>query len=152
MNRFVMTALVVGILSGCAGSAPTPNSTATMTAPTSPAPTASRAPTPSPAPTASPVPAASPEPTASPSAQGARELPGGALEPGTYFGEFEGTRFTFTIPELGWSGYAEAGCCVITEGGDSDGAIIFFTGDITELYARACEISGHGIRVRPDSR
>jgi hypothetical protein len=114
MNRctFAIATLVICILSGCSSAAPAATPTPTRAS------------------------------TASPSGQGARELPAGVLEPGTYFGEFEGTRFTFTIPESGWNNYPEAGCCVIYTGGDNDGAIIFFSGDITSLYARACESSG----------
>lgn len=135
MNRAALAigTLVVGILSGCSGAAPATT------------PTSSPASTPSPASTAGT--ASSPMPGAS--EQGARELPPGAMEPGTYSGEFEGTRYTFTIPASGWSNYPEAGCCVIYAGGDADGAIIFLTGDITSLYARACESSGTEFEVGP---
>jgi hypothetical protein len=134
MNRFTLAiaTLVICILSGCSTAAPAAT------------PTPTRAPTPSPAPTASP--ALSPTPSAS---GGARELPGGALEPGEYFGEFEGFRFTFTVPDSGWYGYAEHECCVIYTGGDSDGAIIFFSGDITTLYARACDSAGTEFEFGP---
>ena len=102
------------------------------------------------APTASPAVSATQSPAVSPPAQGAaRALPPGAMEPGTYFGEADGTRYTFTVPAPGWSNYPESGCCVIFEGGDADGAIIFFAGDIASLYARACESSGTEFKFGP---
>lgn len=41
MNRIVITALVIGMVSGCAGAAPTPNPTTSFAPPASPAPTPS---------------------------------------------------------------------------------------------------------------
>jgi hypothetical protein len=135
MNRptLAIATLTISILSGCSGAAPAP------------IPTSTRAPTPSPAPTASP--AVRPAPSLSP--PGARELPPDAMEPGTYFGEFEGTRYTFSIPDAEWNNYPENGCCTIFTGGDTDGAIIFFEGDYTSLYARACHSAGTEFEFGP---
>src|SRR4051794_16591456 len=131
MNRSTLATavLVAGILAGC-GASPvvTANTTATPDATTNPEGSL----------------------TPSSGAPGsARPLPSAAIQPGTYVGEDDGTRFTFTIPAAGWSNYPEAGCCVIFAGGDSDGAIIFLGGDITSLYARACKSSGTEFRFGP---
>jgi len=133
MSRFTRAmAIVVSVLAGCSSAAPRVTSIPTQ------GPAAS-------------LPATSgPGPTPITSAQvGARELPDGALERGTYFGEFDGIRFTFEVPDAGWVGYAEHACCVILKGGDAEGATIFFSGDITELYARACDSSGTEIEFGP---
>jgi len=126
MFRFVIAALVVGMLAGCAGAAaPTPIPTANPTA----APTAS----PTPSPTASPV-----------------ELPvEGDLEAGTYTGVYEGHRFTFNVPASGWATIAETGCCVMFQGEDEVGAIIFLGGDFTSLYEDACESQGSEFEPGP---
>jgi len=70
------------------------------------------------------------------------ELPGGEIDAGTYTGVYEGTRFTFTVPDSGWTSYADTGCCVIFQGEDEVGAQMFLGGDITSLYADACESAG----------
>lgn len=137
----VAIALVICIVSGCSTAAPTA------------APTPTRAPTPGPTatPTAAPTFAPTVAPTASPAVtpEGSKKLLGKALQPGTYFGDFEGYRFTFTIPDSGWNNYSESGCCTIYAGGDAGGAIIFFTGDITELYAKACDSAGTEFEFGP---
>ncbi len=146
MFKFVITALVLGMLAGCAGAAaptqaPTANSTAAPTASSTLSPTAS----PSSAPTASPDPTGTPEPAA----QGAVPLPGGEIEADTYTGEYEGYRFTFTVPDAGWTSYADTGCCVMYQGDDADGAQMYLGGDITSLYADACESAGSEFEPGP---
>lgn len=131
-------ALIALVLSGCSG------------APLAATPAPTRAPTPSPAPTAGPSAtpgiSASPRATATPSPSpteqaGPRELPPpGALKPGTYFGDSEGTRYTFTVP-AGWINYSDH-CCTIYTREDTTGAAAFLEGDIDSLYARACHWSG----------
>jgi hypothetical protein len=130
MFRFAIVALIVGALTGCAGAgAPTQAPTVAPTA----APTASSAPTAS----------------TSPTAQEAQELPAGDLEAGTYTGVYEGYRFTFTVPDAGWTSIADTGCCVLFQGEDEDGAQMFLGGDITSLYADACESAGTGFEPGP---
>jgi len=132
MHRFAIPALIIGIVAGCAGTPATPVPTANPTAAATPVPT-----TP---PTASPTSA----PTASPAAtaEGVQELPGGELDAGTYSGAYEGTRFTFTVPDSGWTSFIDTGCCVIFRGEDEETAQMFLGGDITSLYADACESVG----------
>ena len=149
MFRFVTAALLIGVLSGCAGApatpAPTPASTpdptaAPTTAPTV-APTATAAPTPRP--TAEPT--ATPEPTP----DGPTELPvGGHIGPGQYFGEFEGYKFSVTVPNAGWTWTREYES---SHRGHqhSDFAIFRPGGDITTLYAEACDAEGTEFEVGP---
>jgi hypothetical protein len=137
LKRFAITALVIGVVAGCTGAAPTPSPTGTP----------ATAATANPAPTASSVPAASatPEPTN----QGAVQLPAGDIDAGTYTGVYEGYRFTFTVPDSGWSSYLDTGCCVIYQGADEDGAQMYLGGDITRLYADACESAGSEFEPGP---
>src|SRR5262245_59264666 len=119
--------LVLCIVAGCGGVTPTASPAA-----------------------AQPTSAATASPAVSPAAPGeAKALPRAAIEPGTYFGDADGTRYTFTIPAAGWKNYPESGCCTIYTGDDADGAIIFFSGDIASLYARACESSGTEFQFGP---
>jgi hypothetical protein len=116
--------MTLAILTGCTGVGP-------------PA-----APTPTLAPSA--VPTATAAPTAAPTAvptQAARLLPtADALQPGQYFLEFGGYRFTFTVADAGWS--ADLGAGGVFQGADSELAIFWPGGDIASLYRRACDWSG----------
>jgi len=69
------------------------------------------------------------------------------LSPGTYFGDSDGTRYTFTVP-AGWMSYSDS-CCTIFTGDDSDGAAAFLEGDYPSLYARACHWSGTKFEYGP---
>jgi hypothetical protein len=80
-----------------------------------------------------------PSPTPSPT-QAPSKLTGGAVEPGRYFYEVDGFRYTFTIPESGWTFDPAAGG--VYQGEDSELAIFWPGGDMTDLYRRACVSSG----------
>jgi hypothetical protein len=131
MNRFVISALVAGILAGCAGAAPMPSPmpapTANSVATSNPSPTATLAPTPAPA---------TPAPT-----QAAREMTEGGVVPGRYFADFGGYRYTVTVPDAGWSGQGD-GIGGLYQGEDSELAIFWFAGEEPSLYRRACDSSG----------
>lgn len=139
MFRFVTAAVLVGVLAGCAGAPRTPEPTATA------APTA--------VPTATPGPTARPtaEPTATPESTpgGPTELPvDGHVEPGQYFGEFEGYKFLVTVPNAGWTWTREYES--FHQGHDhSNFAILRPGGFITTLYAEACESEGTEFEVGP---
>ena len=90
---------------------------------------------PSPTPTPSPTPAAS-------------QLTEGDVEPGRYFHEIDGYRYTFTVPESGWSFDVAAGG--LSQGDDDTELAIFWPGaDLPELYRRACNSSGTGFDPGP---
>jgi len=99
-----------------------------------PTPPATASPTALPAPTA----AATSSPAAPPAALALPETDD--LEPGRYFLDFDGYRFTFTVAHPGWSGSVEASG--IYQGPDEDIAIFWPAGDINSLYRRACDWSG----------
>lgn len=135
MNRFVITALVIGIVSGCAGASPGPTSMPSAAATASSAATAMPSPIPSPAPTPK---SPNPSPTAM---QASRALPtADKVEPGRYFLEFDGYRFTFTVAKSGWSGSVDWGG--VFQGPDSELAVFWPGGSMPHLYRRACESSG----------
>ena len=80
----------------------------------------------------------SPSPTPAPS-----QLTDGAVEPGRYFLDSDGYRYTFTVPESGWTFNADF--VAVTQGEDSEIAIFWpswFAEDVESLYRRACESSG----------
>ena len=142
MYRLLITAVVIGFIAGCAGPAATqaptanpttpPTATATATAKATAGATTEATASPMSAPTESP--ATTPEVV--------QELPGGEIEAGTYTGVYEESRFTFTVPESGWTSYIDTGCCVLFQGDDEETAQMFLGGDITSLYADACETAG----------
>ena len=140
MNRILITAVVIGFIAGCAGPAATQSPTANPTTP--PTTNASTEPTVSPTADATASPTSAPTASPATTAQDVVELPGGDLDPGTYTGVYEGTRFTFAVPDSGWSSYIDTGCCVLYEGDDEETAQMFLGGDITSLYADACETAG----------
>ena len=87
-------------------------------------------------------PGAAPSPTPSPT-PAQRQLTEGAVEPGRYFTDVGNNRFTFTVPESGWSWMVDAGG--VYQGEDSDLAFFWpswFAEDVSSLYRRACESSG----------
>ena len=133
MNRFVISVLVIGILTGCAGATPTPAPAATPAATSNPSSTPTLAPTPVPA-TLAPTP--SPAATA-----GATEMTEGDVEPGRYFADFGGYRYTVTVPDSGWVGQGD-GIGGLYQGEDSELAIFWFAGEQPSLYRRACKSSG----------
>lgn len=111
------TLVVVAILAGCTSAVP--------------ATTSSPAATPSPqagTPSAAPTKVAQPLPTAD------------DLEPGRYFLESDGYRFTFTVADPGWSSSVEA--AGVFRGPDSELAIFWPGGDVPSLYRRSCEWTG----------
>lgn len=110
----IATLVVAAILAGCTTVGPTTTASPAAT----PGPPD---PTPSPAPTD----VALPLPTAD------------DLEPGRYFLEFSGYRFTFTVADPGWSSSVEA--AGVFHGPDSELAIFWPGGDIPSLYSRSCE-------------
>ena len=80
----------------------------------------------------------SPSPTPAPS-----QLTDGAVEPGRYFLDSDGYRYTFTVPESGWTFNADF--VAVTQGEDSEIAIFWpswFAEDVESLYRRACR-TGH---------
>jgi len=150
MFRFVTAALMIGVLSGCAGAAatPAPASTAGLTAAPTADPTVGSATTTVPtSPTLAPTsgPTASPEPTP----DGPTELPvDGHVEPGQYFGEFEGYKFLVTVPNAGWTWTREYES--FHQGHQhSDFAIFRPGGAMTTLYAEACESEGSEFEFGP---
>jgi hypothetical protein len=133
MNRFVISVLVIGTLTGCAGATPTPAPAATPATTSNPSPTPTLAPTPVPA---------TPAPTPSPAATaGATEMTEGDVEPGRYFADFGGYRYTVTVPDSGWVGQG-VGVGGLYQGEDSELAIFWFAGEEPSLYQRACDSSG----------
>ncbi|HUP83654.1 MAG TPA: hypothetical protein VM284_05620, partial [Candidatus Limnocylindria bacterium] len=118
------------ILAGCAAAAP----------PT-PSPTAE----PSAAPTPTAAPTASPESTPG----GPTELPvDGRVQPGQYFGEFEGYKFVVTVPNSGWTWTREYES--FHQGHEHNNFAIFRPGGfITTLYAKACDSEGTEFEVGP---
>ena len=69
------------------------------------------------------------------------QLTQGDVEPGRYFHEIDGYRYTFTVPESGWTFDAAAGG--LSQGDDDTELAIFWPGgDMPELYRRACESTG----------
>ena len=113
----IATLVVAAILAGCIGAGPTTTSNPAAT-PSPPAPTSSPAPTG----------VSLPLPTVD------------DLEPGRYYLEFNGYRFTFTVADPGWSSSVEfAG---VFQGPDSELAIFWPGGDIPSLYRRSCEWTG----------
>ena len=149
MFRFVTAALLIGVLTGCAGSAATPAPTPVST----PGPTAAPTADPTAAPTATPAPTPRPaaESTATPerTPEGPTELPvDGHVAPGEYFGESEGYKFLVTVPEAGWTWTREYES--FHQGHQhSDFAIVRPGGSITTLYAEACESEGTEFEVGP---
>lgn len=129
MVRFVTAALLMGVLTGCAG------------APPAPAPTQTPAPTPPP----------TAEPTATPESTpgGPTELPvDGHVEPGQYFGEFEGYKFVVTVHGAGWTWTRQYES--FHQGRQHNNFAIFRPGgSITTLYAEACESEGTEFDVGP---
>ena len=81
-------------------------------------------------------PGAAPSPSPSPS-----QLTEGDVEPGRYFHEIDGYRYTFTVPESGWSFSVDAGG-LIQGDDDTEIAIFWPGGDMPELFRRACDSSG----------
>ena len=73
--------------------------------------------------------------------QDARPIIEGALEPGRYFADFGGYRYTVTVPDCGWAGQDD-GVGGLYQGDDSELAIFWFAADESDLYRRACESSG----------
>jgi hypothetical protein len=145
MFRFSITALVVGVLAGCAGAAaPTPGPTANPTAGPTASPITAPTATPTAAPTASPAPTPAAEPT--PSADGS--LPEGpyAFYDGLYAG---GPPITVLIPAPGWD--REPGTIATLQKNNNpdppDGAgLIMFIGDLY-VYRDPCQWS----TTRPDT-
>lgn len=87
-------------------------------------------------PGAAPSPTPSPTPAPSP-------LTEGAIEPGRYFTDVGGYRFTFTVPESGWTFIADF--VAVTQGEDSEVAVFWpswTAEEMSSLYRRACESSG----------
>ena len=71
------------------------------------------------------------------------ELTDGPVEPGRHFVDFGRYRFTFTVPESGWS--FDAGAGGLYQGDDSEIAIFWPGGEdsgLGTLYRRACKSSG----------
>jgi hypothetical protein len=131
MSRFLITAIVVVMASGCAGAAPTPSPTATRFAAATAAPTATLAPT------ATPAPTATTETTATAAPDDAIAMPTtDSLEPGRYFVEFGGYRFTFTAADAGWS--ADVGAGGVYQGEDNDLAVFWPGGVVSRLYSDPC--------------
>ena len=91
---------------------------------------------PSPSTTPTPMPSATPVSTPS-----ASEVTDGPIEPGQYFTDLDGIRYTFTVPEAGWDWSTDARG--LHQGEDSELAVFWPGGDIDlPLYRRACESSG----------
>ena len=89
-------------------------------------------------PSATPTTTPNPTPAPTPSVSKVTE---GPLEAGQYFTDVDGIRYTFTVPESGWSWSTEAGG--VHQGDDSELAVFWPGGDIdVPLYRRACESSG----------
>jgi hypothetical protein len=134
MKRLILAACIAAsTLVGCTAAAPT----AAPTPSPSPVATSTPPPTSTPASTATPAPTASP----APSEPAARQLPTTeTLEPGRYFLESGGYRFTFTVTDSGWM--ADVGFAAVFQGEDPELAIFWPGGDITSLYRRACQWTG----------
>ncbi len=114
----LVAAFVAGIVSGCAGATP------------------GASPTPSPAAT----PSASPTPSSA-HTQAASQLTEGSVEPGRYFADFGGYRYTVTVPDSEWAAQSD-GVGGLYQGEDSELAIFWFAEDAPSLYRRACDSSG----------
>ena len=131
MNRFMaaarsaaklplVAAVAIGIVSACA--------------------TAGPGPTPNPTPNPTAAPSAAPSPASSAPSQAASQLTEGDVEPGRHFHEIDGYRYTFTVPESGWSFSVDAGG--VYQGDDSELAVFWPGGDMSDLYRRACNSTG----------
>ena len=96
-------------------------------------------------PGAAPSPTPTPSPTSAPS-----ELTEGAIEPGRYFTDVGGYRFTFTVPASGWTFLADF--VGVTQGDDSELAVFWpswTAEEMSSLYRRACESSGTEFATGP---
>ena len=87
------------------------------------------------------APSPSPTPSAAPT-QAVRELAEGVVEPGRYSGEGQGFRYTFTVPDGGWTAGIGDLCCMLYQGEDSEVAILAFNENLDRLYRRACQSVG----------
>lgn len=82
--------------------------------------------------------APSPTPSSSPAPS---PLTQGDVEPGRYFYETDGYRYTFTVPESGWT--FDAGAGGLSQGDDDTELAILWPGVVMpELFRRACEWAG----------
>jgi len=90
-------------------------------------------------------PGAAPSPTPTPSAS---PLIQGDVEPGRYFLETNGYRYTFTVPETGWT-FDPAAAGLVQGKDDTELAIFWPREDFSELYRRACEWTGTGFDPGP---
>lgn len=89
------------------------------------------------------APSPTPSPTSAPS-----PLTQGDVEPGRYFYETYGYRYTFTVPESGWT-FDPAAAGLVQGEDDTELAIFWPGGDLPELYRRACEWTGTGFDPGP---
>ncbi len=109
--------------------------------------------TPAATPTLAPAPTVTPAPIPTPTPTPARLTAGGTLQPGRYFVDNQGYRYTFSISGNGWSAYVSGTDVIIQKGNEqgSDFANLWLWGPTTGqmVWGTACAWTGTSFTPGP---